>query len=144
MGWGVSHVVQVFSQFSAKLSDVRHLTIDYFHLGPDLEHDEWVQMLHPFTAVQTSRLNISTGHSEWVLRHLAAGDVTEEMVAEVLPTLSLLCFDFAVEPLFEKLVAVRRLSGCPVNVATTGCQFCDRLTPYMSEQDKDPHQFLGL
>jgi hypothetical protein len=144
--WRVSHVVQVFSQFSAKLSDVRHLAIGYCLLGPDIGHNEWAQFFHPFTAVQTLRVDIATKHCKWVMRYRdpAIEDVTEQMVAEVLPALSLVYLDFTLETFFDKLFAVRQLSGHPVTVATTPCQFEKRLESYLTEQDKDPYWFHGL
>jgi hypothetical protein len=51
--WGLSHVVQLFDRFSTKLCDMRHLSIGYYRRDPDIGRNEWVQLLHPFTTVQT-------------------------------------------------------------------------------------------
>ena len=96
-----------------------------------MEHNEWAQLFHPFTAVQTLRLDIARRHCNWLMlrREHAPEDVTEEMVAEVLPALGLVYLDFKVEAFLEKLVAVRQLSGRPVTVATIPRQFDKKTRP---------------
>ena len=51
--WGLSHVIRLFGQFFTKLCDVRHLSIGYYRQGPEISNNDWVRLLHPFTAAQT-------------------------------------------------------------------------------------------
>ncbi len=133
-GWEVSHVVQVFGQFSAKLSDVRHLSIEYDGQCHRIGHDEWVQFLHPFTAVQT--LDLSAKHGGY---YVPIGH-SEETFADVLPALGLLYSDCLQVEFFEQFIAACRHSGRPVTIVRSPCGFDKRLDSYLSEQDKEPYQ----
>ena len=109
---GVSHLVQVFDQFSSKLTDVRHLSLGYFRRGPKIHHNELVQLLQTLPTVQT--LIVS---GDWMDNSPPALDnVTDEMVAEVLPALGLLCFNRSLHrsAFFKRFVAVRKHSDRPV------------------------------
>ena len=132
--WKVSRVVQVFGQFSAKLSDVRHLSIEYDGESPRIDHDEWVQLLHPFTAVQT--LDLSTKHGGYYIpiRH------TGETFADVLPALGLFYSDCPQVEFFEQFIAACRHTGRPVTVVRSPNEFYERLDSYLSEQDKDSYE----
>ncbi|KAH9165725.1 hypothetical protein EDB89DRAFT_2008438, partial [Lactarius sanguifluus] len=87
--WRVSHVVQLLDQFSAPLSNVRHLSIGYYRPAPEISHNEWLQLLRPFTDVQTLDV-VRVWHN---CDPPALEDESEEMAPEVeaavLPALGL-------------------------------------------------------
>ena len=144
--WEISHIVQVFRQFSAKLSDVRHLFIAYCRQGPEIDQHEWSQLLRPFTTVQTlhvERLAFDPPTLE---------DVNEEMVteAEILPALGLIYLQcrfpqvaFSTFKFFENLVAIRSLSKCPGTAAAHKTEFDDRLISYVRNRDYQIHSPYG-
>ncbi|KAF8267680.1 hypothetical protein EI94DRAFT_1801393 [Lactarius quietus] len=115
--WQVSHIAQVLNQPSAILSHVVHL--DLVELGADedpqlesMDKCEWLHLLRPFFAVET--LHITPKLASHVA--LAMEDVTEEMVPNVLPALNSIRLLGTPASSFDKVVAVRRLSGHPVTV----------------------------
>jgi hypothetical protein len=129
--WKASHLLQVFDQFAPMLADVRHLGIAYTSLAQswqdELNHVDWVQLLRPFTAVQTLCLS---GRLSRLVTLALEEYATGEMVAELLPSLDLLCSeyqpassvaDFA--PSVAKFIATRRLSGHPVDIETFPSEF---------------------
>ncbi len=131
--WQVSHRAQVLSQFSATLSPFVHLELGvHFEPGARLEEDrplegtdnfEWLQLLHPFSTVQT--LHVSrrvAGHVAHALE-----DTTGEMVAEVLPSLDLIYLAGQPASSIEKFVAARQFSDRPVTVVDTDTEFNKRL-----------------
>ena len=136
--WGLSHVIRLFGQFSTKLCDVRHLSIGYYRQGPEISNNNWVRLLHPFTAAQTlyvCRLWVEECHRPD--REDIPG--TEENAA--LPALSLLCIDCAqweFLQFFENFVASRRDSGRPVTDISCNWEFQEKLRQYLSEEDKEP------
>ncbi len=127
--WQVSHMAQVLSHFSATLSNVVHLRLE---ANPDkgrqegTDDAEWLHLLHQFSTVQTldvyGRL---AGHVA-----LALEDITGEMVAEVLPSLNLICLAGQPASSVEKFIAARELSGRPVTVIDTETEFNERLKSY--------------
>ncbi|KAH8977643.1 hypothetical protein EDB86DRAFT_2837555 [Lactarius hatsudake] len=66
---------------------------------------------------------------------LALEDISEELVAEVLPSLDLVCVVDLDRPApsIEKFVAARELSGCPVTVFYTEAEFNKRRESYVSK-----------
>ncbi|KAH9174567.1 hypothetical protein EDB89DRAFT_2067514 [Lactarius sanguifluus] len=129
-GWEVSHVVQMFSQFSTKLSDVRHLSIKYDR-DRSIYYDDWVQFLHPFTAVRTLHLDAKHGGYDIPIGH------TSETFADVLPALGLFYTDCPQVEFFEQFITACERSGRPVTVVRELDEFYDRLDPYLSKEDKD-------
>jgi len=137
--WRVSHMVQVLRQFSTTLSTVIHLELGvHYELAAQLEEDrqlddtndfEWLHLLHPFSTVQT--LRVDPGIAEHVA--LALEDIPREMVAEVLPSLDFLCLEDQPAPSVEKFIAARRLSDRPVTVVDTYLEFKKRLASYIIE-----------
>jgi len=63
-------------------------------------------------------------------------DVTREMFADALPVLGLFYSDCPQVAFFKKFIAVCRLSGRPVTIVRSPCEFYERLDSYLSEQDK--------
>jgi hypothetical protein len=63
--WQLSHVFQVFSQFSTLLSNVRHLSVNFSGRIPDRTPTnlDWVQVLVAFSALQTVDLS---GSDEYI------------------------------------------------------------------------------
>ena len=105
--WGVSHIFQVFGQFSANLSEVHHLSICN-NRGLEIGDNELVQFLYPFTPVQTLHAS-----GDWVDHNpLSPEAVTGEMVTKVLSALGSLHFDSPRAAFFENYIIVRKLSGC--------------------------------
>ena len=132
--WEVSRVIQVFGQFSAKLSDVRHLSIEYNGESPRIYHNEWVQLLRPFTAVQTLDLSAKHGGYYILIRH------TGETFADVLPALGLFYSGCPQVGFFEQFIAARRHTGRPVTIVRSPSEFYERLDSYLSERDREPYE----
>jgi hypothetical protein len=130
MEWGISHLIQLLSQFSAKLSDVRHLSI-LWCLIEDLEVAQWLQLFGQFTTVQTLH---GFGNQLWRLAVVLEVLAEWEMGDELFPALLLLCFepparinfrpqddpDIVSVPNFD---AARRLSGHPITVVEGPWEF---------------------
>ena len=122
--WNFWNLAQVFNLFSTTLV---HLNL-YAKHDEDFEFenmdiDEWVHLLHQFSAVQT--LRVSQGLAGHVA--LALEDITGEMVTEVLQCLDLIYLVGQSASSIEKFVAARRLSGRPVVVIETETEFDQRL-----------------
>jgi hypothetical protein len=126
----VSHMAQVLRQFSSALSNVVHLELEAC-LGKDHQSEymdvEWLHLLHQASAVQT--LNVSWSLAGHIA--LALQGITEETVAEVLPSLELIYLQHRPSSSVEKFVAVRQLSGRPVTVVKTTMEFDKRLESYI-------------
>jgi hypothetical protein len=144
--WGVSHLIHFFRQFSTKVSGVFHLSIKYERPTPEVGQNEWVQLLHPFTALRTLHVK------NWVYNDPPAAEgVTGEMAtgadSEMLPALGLLYLECGPQAaflaFFENFVAARRLSSCPVTVVRCAGEFHDRIQPYMKEDQDDLLRMLG-
>ncbi|KAH9167715.1 hypothetical protein EDB89DRAFT_112310 [Lactarius sanguifluus] len=133
IGQDLGQVFQVFSQLTAKLSNVRHLFIDgSWRQGPEIGRAELVQFLHQFTTTQT--LHVSQKSAKRIA--LALKSVDGEMAAKLLPALDLLCLEDQPVSSVAKFCAVRRLSGRPVTFFRTKTkfwEFSNRLQPYLSE-----------
>jgi len=127
--WGLSHVAQVFGQLSAKLSNVRHLSIGSREQGPEIGHTEWVQLLYPFTTMQA--LYVFGGCVGHVA--LALEGVDGEMTTELLPALDLLCLKDQPVSSIAEFCAARQLSGRPVTFVRTRREFDERLKSYLSK-----------
>jgi hypothetical protein len=139
-GWEISHLIQLLSQFSAKLSDVRHLSI-LWCLIEDLDLTEWLQLFRPFTTVQTLH---GFGNRLWKVVVALEVVAKREMAAELFPALLFLCFeppgrmplrpqeepDDVSVPHFD---AARRLSGHPITVVEDPWEFYDILSSYYEE-----------
>jgi hypothetical protein len=112
--WQVSHMAQVLSQFSTILSNVVHLVLkvdpeEDFQLE-GTEDVEWLHLLRQFSTVQMLYVSQElAGHVA-----LALQDITGDMVAEVLPSLNLICLDGQLASSIEKFITVCQLSGHPV------------------------------
>jgi hypothetical protein len=130
--WQVSHVAQVLSQFSATISTVVHLELDYLS-RPNYQFEgtddvEWQHLLHQFSAVQT--LHVHRKLAAHVARALE--DTTGQMVAEVLPSLDLIYLADRPASSIEKFVAARQLSDRPVTVVKSHTEFKERLKSYIT------------
>ena len=103
--WHVSHLAQVFTQFSANLAYVRNLKINLqqFESRSDLGYNQCVQLLLPFTSLRTL----------WVSGIYAFNDVAEAegMTTRLLPALeSLYLIDYP-ESYTAKIKTAFQLSG---------------------------------
>ena len=126
--WQVSHMAQVLSHIPATLSNVAHLEFDGFQSSV-MDEVECLHLLHQFSNVQTLRV------SKALARHvaLALEDLTEEMVAEVLPSLDLIYLGGQPASSTERFVAVRRLSGRHVTSFDKETAFDEMLKSHVSE-----------
>ena len=127
--WQVSHMAQVLSHLSVTLSSVVHLNLKVEPKGRQLmgmDDVEWQPLLRQFSTVKT--LHVSQELAEHVA--LALEDITEEMVAEVLPSLNLICLEGLPVSFIEKFIAVRRFFGRPVTVINTEREFEEGLKSY--------------
>jgi hypothetical protein len=126
----VSRMAQVLGQFSATLSTVVQLALeDELEQVCPLEGTDYIAWLHlllRFPAMQ--RLFI-----HWELTGLVALALEDIAGETVLPCLDLICLDDRPATSVEKFVAVRRLSGRPVTVVDTECEFMKRVKSYYSE-----------
>jgi len=129
--WQVSHIAHVLSQISATLSNVVHLWLEENAARQLRGTDdvEWLDLLSQFSTVQT--LYVSPDLAGHVA--LALEGNTGETVAEVLPSLDLICLVGQPASSVEKFVAARRLSGRPVTVVGTKKEFNERLESYVSK-----------
>jgi hypothetical protein len=135
--WGTSQLIQVFRQFSTKLSEVVHLSI-FIHFerpGPEIGQNEWVQLLHPFTSVRTLRVKDRECQNPPAIEGVTQTD------AEMLPALCLLyvecepqlvCLKF-----FERFVAARKLSNSPVTAVRREREFHDRFQMYYAKEERE-------
>ena len=142
--WVVSHLIQMLRQFSAKLSQVRHLFIDYEGPGAGMSQNEWEQVFRPFTAVQT--LHVIRGQS---YHDPPVEDVPADMATgadpEMLPALSLLFLEThprykIFSAFFENFVATRQRSSCPVTFVTCQREFEEKFRSYLAEDDEGSFQ----
>ncbi|KAH8981996.1 hypothetical protein EDB86DRAFT_3106941 [Lactarius hatsudake] len=110
--WQVSQIAQVLSRISAAFSNVVHLKLGTgLNGGRQLEGTddvEWLLLPPP------------------ILHH-----VTAEMIAEVLPSLDLICIEGQRASSIEKFVTGRRVSGRPVTITNTEMEFSRRLKSYV-------------
>jgi hypothetical protein len=111
--WQVSHIAQVLRPLSATLSNVVRLKLESpNHKYPRLERAEWLLLLRQFSSMQT--LHVSRKLAEDVSQILE--DITQEMVADVLPSLNLIDLQGQRASSVEKFITARQLSGRPVTV----------------------------
>jgi len=113
----VVEVTQILSQLSDKLSNVDHLSINVratqCYMGNYMDAVACLEFLRPFTAAVT--LDVHKAFA----RHVAYGleGATEEMVAELMPSLRSLCLMGVPVTSSARFVEVRRLSGRPVTIS---------------------------
>ena len=114
LDWQVSHLARILGQSRTLVSNVGHLSIDEDDLQPgwqrDMDDADWLELLRPFTSVKMLHA------SEQLAKHiaLALNDVSEELLADVLPSLNSLWLDDQQVTSVEQFIAVRRFSGNPV------------------------------
>ena len=136
--WKPFHVARVLSQFSAAFSTVLHLDLELYldpedYLDEDDQPDgafdvEWLHLLRQFPAMQMLHVREELAASVF----LALEEITAEMVAKVLPSLSLICIEGETALSLEEIVAIYRLSGRPITVAATKTEFNERVASYVS------------
>ena len=120
--WQVPHMAQVITHFPMINSAIIHLDLRVDHGGPqlrDMDHVELQHLLRQFSTVRTL-------HVSWALvKHvaLALEDITEEIVAEVLPSLEWIRLEGLSASSIKNFIAARRLSGRPVTVIDTRGEF---------------------
>ena len=130
--WQVSHMAQVLSYISAMIPFVIHLNLDSacgHAQSKVVDHVDLQHLLRQFSTVKTLHVY------EELTKHvaLALEDITEEMVAEVLPSLDLIRLVGQPASSIAKFIAVRQRSGRTVTVIDTESEFDERLKSYTSE-----------
>ncbi|KAH8983834.1 hypothetical protein EDB86DRAFT_3106203 [Lactarius hatsudake] len=129
--WHVLDISRFLSHFSTTLSHVVHLNLGVgFEVDlrlEDMGDVDWLHLLHQFSSVQT--LHLSCEPAEHVA--LALENISGGLVAEVLPSLDLVCIVDQPASSIEKFVAAREHSGCPVTVVDTETEFDKRLESYV-------------
>ena len=130
----LSNIAQSFRRFSTTLSNVVHLRFEVqpgnsrqFVEGTD--DVEWLLFLRQFPSVQS--LYVSQDLTGLIA--LALEDINVTTVAEVLPSLDLICLEGRPASSIERFVAARQLSGRPVTVVDTKTEFSERLASSASE-----------
>ena len=124
-------MAQVPDKFSAILSTIIDLKLEGWftprHSLTDLDHREWLHLLHQFPAVQ----------AQCVSREFAGPIVcaltfiTAETVAEALLYLGLICLEGQPASSIKTFIIVRRPAGRPVTVVGTEAEFDQRLESYI-------------
>lgn len=133
--WQVYHMAEVLRQIFARqpvkasqpntLFNVVHLKLKAEPEGTkDADDDvDWPLLLHQFSTVRTLHVSQElAGHISHVLE-----SVPEAMVAEVLPSLDLICLAGQPTSSVEKFTSARRLSGHPITVVNIEKEFDERL-----------------
>ena len=119
--YDVSHVAQVFSQFSDTLSNILHVRLWADpDAGSELEGtdgNEWLHLLRGFSNMQT--LYVSQTLASDVARALE--DITT--ATEALPSVNLICLEDQPASSVEKFVAARRLADRPVTIIDTEAEY---------------------
>ena len=129
--WQVSHLALALNQISGPtvLSNILHFAIHSDSISPDTEDVddiEWLQLLCPFSSVQTLFVSKEfAGHVSRSLKNTAA-----TMANEVLPALDMLCLEGQPMTFAHKFVAARWESGHPVTTVNTKRAFQERLKSY--------------
>ena len=132
--WDVSHIAQVCSQFSNKLSSMRHLSIDSKGRGPErpqLGRSDWLQLFSscPFTTIQAlSIFGDCVGHVALLL-----DDGDRQIGSSLLPALELLYIHGLPVSSVAEFCAARQLSGRPVTFVKTQMEFTRKLKLYRGE-----------
>jgi hypothetical protein len=111
--WQSSHIVQMFAQLSAHLSDVCHLHISLQKSGSDLDYNQCVQLLLPFTSLRTLHVG-----GIWAL-----DDVIGGMAAAFLPALDLLYLNGYPESYAAKIKTAFQLSGRSITFINSLLEF---------------------
>ncbi|KAN0134783.1 hypothetical protein V8E53_007568 [Lactarius tabidus] len=128
LDWQVSHVAQILSQPGAMISNVGDLAIeardpDIPPGGNDFMDDiEWLALLRLFIGVET--LHVSEKLAGHVARRLEG--VTEATATQMLPALHSLCLEGTPLTSLGRFVAIRQLSGVPVNVLDAPAELFER------------------
>ena len=111
------------------LSNILHFAIHSDSISPDTEdvdNIEWLQLLCPFSSVQT--LFVSKEFARHISHSLENTAAT--MANEVLPALDMLCLEGQPMTFAHKFVAARWESGHPVTTVDTKRAFQERLKSY--------------
>jgi hypothetical protein len=125
--WQISSFAQICSQFSLFLSNVERLDIEGRGEFPsnweddsDMDHTQWLELVRPFTAVQSLHINHGLGANIAP----ALQELTGDRVMEVLPALRSLSFSrdvgenvrSSIRKAYEPFITARQLINCPVTV----------------------------
>ena len=116
LDWQVLHLAQILGQSPDMVSNVEHLSIyeNDLQLEPgwndSMDDTDWLELFRPFTAVKMLHGSKQlAGHIA-----LALGNVSGEMITEVLPALASLSLEDQPLTSVEKLLTARQISGHPV------------------------------
>ena len=110
-----------------------HLAIDSDEISPepeDMDDIEWLQLLRPFSSVQT--LFVSRNLQGTFPVH--SKTIAAVMATEVLPALDMLCLEDQPVSSDHKFIAARWESGRPVTTVNTRKVFEERLMSYLTRR----------
>ena len=124
----VSEIASVLGQYSAALCTVVHLELDA-EIEEDGHPDEWLHLLRHFPLMQALHVSLKLA-APVSLALESLENITTEMVAEVLPSLGLICLEGKPASSLEKIVAIRRFSDHPITVVETREEFNERVKSY--------------
>jgi hypothetical protein len=136
--WQFSSLAQVCSSSfpQAFIPTVEHLYFlenGYWRLQHDIEINQWLELLRPFSGVK--HLYICSGFIRSIAPALQ--DLVGERVTEVLPALQTLFLDKMLSPkldpevIFGKFVAARELASHPITISLWQSEFNSNPMPYI-------------
>ena len=131
IGWlYLSDLARVLGQFSAALCTVVHLEFEAEleergHLDDAYDID-WLHLLRHFPVMQTLLVSLDLAAPV----SLALENITTEMVAEVLPSLGLICLEGKPASSLKKIVAIRRFFDHSITVVETREEFNKKIESY--------------
>ena len=127
--WQISHITHALGWISTIVSDIVHFAIDsqpFKSESEAMDDIEWLQLLRPFSSVQTLFVYRQlAGHVSHALE-----DIAGVMIIEVLPALTLLYLQDQPMSSVGKFIAARRNSGHPVGIVDSKGEFEQRLWSY--------------
>ncbi|KAN0136488.1 hypothetical protein V8E53_005856 [Lactarius tabidus] len=124
--WQVSHISQALNQISAVFANTVHFYINgdsIKHKPEDMDGIEWLQLLHPFSSVQTLFLSRKVAGP---ISH-ALEDIAGAMATDVLPVLDTLCIQEQPVSSVHKFITARSESGRPVTIVDSRKECEERL-----------------
>ena len=123
LDWQILHMTQVLGQCSAVLSQVDDVFIDTYDLSSGwradeyVEPSEWLELLSRFRGVRI--LRVSKQLTKHVILALEDTTASGENVADILPTLQLLCLGNQPEASVEQCIGTRKVTSQHENDSVT-------------------------
>ena len=120
LNWGITEMAEVLSRFSATLSTVVHLELEFQFMDDEsllesANNVDWLYLFRHFPAMRI--LDVSWGLAMHVA--IALEDITTELATEVFPSLHLVFLEGEPAPSIETIFAAGSLSNRPVTFVET-------------------------